>query len=105
VQAKQLLDLLAMHLKLEWIYAECLSSAGMEPKCDRLPVVPPPPSAIAALFDAIKMGNIKGILDQAEQLEKLDHQLEPFAAQIRQLAKNFKLKQLRELIQQYRVNR
>jgi PAS domain S-box-containing protein len=105
VQAKQLLDLLAMHLKLEWIYAECLSSAGMEPKCDRLPVVPLPPSAIAALFDAIKMGNIKGILNQAEQLEKLDHQLEPFAAQIRQLAKNFKLKQLRELIQQYRVNR
>jgi hypothetical protein len=50
------------------------------------------------------MVDIQGILYQADKLEKLDNQLVPFATQIRQLAKGFKLKQLREIIQQSIAN-
>jgi hypothetical protein len=50
------------------------------------------------------MGDIAGILDQADRLQQLGSQLHPFANEIRQLAKDFKLKQLRKIIQQYLAN-
>jgi PAS domain S-box-containing protein len=101
VQAKQLLESLTVHLGVEWIYEDHESHIGVEPNRDRASVVPPPPSEIATLFKLVKMGDIVGILDQAEKLEKLDNKLKPFATQVRQLTKGFKLKQLQGIIQQY----
>lgn len=101
VQAKQLLESLTVHLGVEWIYDAHESHIGVEPNRDRASVVPPPPSEIATLFKLVKMGDIGGILDQAEKLEKLDNKLKPFATQVRQLTKGFKLKQLQGIIQQY----
>ncbi len=104
VQTKQLLELLMMHLGLEGIYEEPLCPTEVKPNLDGLPLVSLPPSEIAPLSELVKMGDIQGILDQADKLEKLDNQLVPFATQIRQLAKGFKLKQLREIIQQSIAN-
>jgi CheY-like chemotaxis protein len=101
VQTDRLLDAIARHLGLEWIYEEKPCSMGVEPNWDGLPLVLPPPSAIAILSELIKIGDIAGVLDQAEQLEKMDDKLVPFAILIHQLAKGFKVKQLREIIQQY----
>jgi PAS domain S-box-containing protein len=101
VQAKPLLDAIALHLGLEWIYEDDLFLTGIELHRDRVPLIPPPPSELVALSEFVKMGDIQGILEQAEQLEKLDNNLEPFATLIRQLAKGFKLKLIRELIQKY----
>ncbi|MBD0342586.1 MAG: response regulator, partial [Microcoleus sp. Co-bin12] len=101
VQAKQLLESLTVHLGVEWIYEDHESDIGVEPNRDRASVVPVPPSEIATLFKLVKMGDIVGILDQAEKLEKLDNKLKPFATQVRQLTKGFKLKQLQGIIQQY----
>jgi PAS domain S-box-containing protein len=101
VQAKQLLESLTVHLGVEWIYEDHECHIGVEPNRDRASVVPPPPSEIATLFKLVKMGDIVGILDQAEKLEKLDNKLKPFATQVRQLTKGFKLKQLQGIIQQY----
>ena len=101
VQTKQLLELLMMHLGLEGIYEEPLCPTDVKPNLDGLPLVSLSPSEIAALSELVKMGDIQGILDRADKLEKLDNQLVPFATQIRQLAKSFKLKQLREIIQQF----
>jgi PAS domain S-box-containing protein len=101
VQTERLLDAIAKHLSLEWIYEEELCNTKAEPNVHHAPLVLPPYSAIAALSELIKMGDIAGILDQAEQLEKLDDKLVPFATQIHQLAKSFNMKQLREIIQQY----
>ncbi len=104
VQGKQLLDSIARHLGLEWIYEERLEPTLVEPPVNYAALFPVPSSAITTLSELVKMGDIKGILDQAEELQNLDSQLEPFATKICQLAKGFKLKQLRELIQQYLVN-
>ncbi|HAA30231.1 MAG TPA: hypothetical protein DCE56_24290 [Cyanobacteria bacterium UBA8553] len=100
VQTQQLLELLIRHLGLEGIYEEFLYSTEVKPNIDDLLLVPLPSSEIMALSELVKMGDIQGILQQADKLEKLDNQLVPFATQIRQLAKSFKLKQLREIIQQ-----
>jgi PAS domain S-box-containing protein len=104
VPTQQLLDLLGLYLRLEWIYEEGLSSPAFESNRDRVPLVPPSPSKLALLSELVKMGDIAGILDQADQLQHLDSKLEPFATEIRQLAKDFKLKQLRKIIQQFLAN-
>jgi PAS domain S-box-containing protein len=102
VQAEQLLDAIAKHLGLEWIYDERQCSTGVELNVDVGCFIPPPPSEIAALSELIKMGDIAGIIDRTEQWKILDGKLVPFAKQIYQLAKGFKLKQIRDFIQQYR---
>ncbi|HEY9603040.1 MAG TPA: histidine kinase dimerization/phospho-acceptor domain-containing protein, partial [Allocoleopsis sp.] len=104
VQVEQLLDLLALHLRLEWIYDNGLGALDRESNCDRSPLVPPPPSELAILAELVKMGDIAGILDRADRLPNLNSQFAPFANEIRQLAKDFKLKQLRKIIQQYLAN-
>lgn len=100
VQTKQLLDLLMVHLGLEGIYEERLCATQDKSNLEGFPLVSLPSSEIAALSELLNMGDIQGILDQADKLEQLDNQLGSFATQIRQLARGFQLKQLREIIQQ-----
>jgi hypothetical protein len=96
--------LLALYLGLEWIYDDGLGSLDEASNRDRSPLVPPAPSELVILSELVKMGDIAGILDQADRLQQLDSQLHPFANEIRQLAKDFKLRQLRKIIQQYLAN-
>jgi len=104
VQVTQLLDLLALHLELEWIYDDGFGSLDGESNRDRSLLVPPPPSELTILSELVKMGDIAGIFEQADRLQQLDGQFNPFANEIRQLAKDFKLRQLRKIIQQYLAN-
>ena len=101
VQAKQLLDLLTVHLGLEWIYDDHLSLTVVESSPNSEPIVLPPSSELTVLLELVKMGDIQEILHRVEQLETLDEKFERFAVQICQLAKEFKLKQLQKLIQHY----
>ncbi len=54
------------------------------------------------LFELAMRGNIHGILKQAEVLEQTQQQVTPFTTELRQLAKGFKMKELRQLIKQQR---
>jgi signal transduction histidine kinase/ActR/RegA family two-component response regulator len=101
VQAQQLLNLLTVHLGLEWIYDEDLSPTGVESNPECAPLVLPPTSELTTLSELVRMGDIQEILHRVEQLETLDEKFEQFVAKIRQLAKEFKLKQLQKLIQHY----
>jgi CheY-like chemotaxis protein len=64
-------------------------------------LIAPPPEEIAVLFDLALRGNIMGILKQAAKLEQLDEQFVPFASELRQLAKGFQTKQIREFLKPY----
>ncbi|HEY9633022.1 MAG TPA: PAS domain S-box protein [Coleofasciculaceae cyanobacterium] len=64
-------------------------------------LIAPPPEEIAVLFDLVKRGNVRGILEQAARLEQLDEQFVPFASEICQLAKGFQIKQIREFLKPY----
>jgi DNA-binding response OmpR family regulator len=101
VQAQQLLNLLTVHLGLEWSYDEDLGLTGVESNPEYAPLVLPPVSELTTLSELVKMGDIQEILHRVEQLETLDEKFERFVVQIRQLAKEFKLKQLQKLIQHY----
>jgi hypothetical protein len=47
------------------------------------------------------MGDIEGIFDECAKLESLDRKLLPFLNRLRQLAKQFQLKQIRNILKQY----
>jgi PAS domain S-box-containing protein len=105
VETQQLLDAIAHHLNLEWIYSLPQSLSPTEATTlTQTPIISLPSSEITALADLVKMGDIQGIIERAESLAQQNSQFEPLTSQICQLARGFRLKQLRELIQDYLVD-
>ncbi|NET30740.1 MAG: response regulator [Cyanothece sp. SIO1E1] len=127
LQADDLLNKLKQHLHLEWIYADqaevqspelvsqliynpdlaCADEAVDSIKPDNPDqgegpaMIVPPAEEIEVLFDLIMQGRVKGVLERIGEIEQLDQDFIPFTEQIRQFAKGFQVKQLREFIQQY----
>jgi len=107
--AEELLALIQKYLDVSWIYEEKYfiedaekatgKSANGEDATDSL--VGPSPEQAAILFDLGMMGDIRGILEEADKLEQLNKQLRPFLNKIRQLAKNFAEEEICELVQKY----
>jgi PAS domain S-box-containing protein len=64
-------------------------------------VIAPPTEAITALYELAKIGDIKGIQEQAKKIEQLDQQFVPFAQQLEQLAKGFQEKQILGFVRKY----
>lgn len=128
VQAQQLLEQLRVHLELEWVYDDWgLTKAAdaelnvadedsegfqsneqpINPKSsiENPKLVAPPPEEIAVLLDLAMRGNLKRIGEQATRIEQLDERFIPFAAELRQLAEGFQVKQIREFLKPYISNR
>ncbi|MBD2013428.1 AAA family ATPase [Microcoleus sp. FACHB-53] len=115
IHEAELLERLSLHLKLEWIYEESSAERkdsvqptlleGQSPPApntqDASPLIAPPAEEIAALLNLAMMGDLQAIAERAATLETLDPQLIPFATHLRQLAKGFKARQIREFIKQF----
>jgi CheY-like chemotaxis protein len=95
-----LLDLLQKHLPLEWVYdrIEMPDSFQLEPKT---PLIGPSSNQASALFKLIRTGNIKKIIENAEELEQQESKLSPFAQRVKQLAKGFEMSKLKEIVKPY----
>jgi signal transduction histidine kinase/FixJ family two-component response regulator len=103
IRLDELLNKLRQHLKLEWVYEKTDHSETKEEPL-QAPFIGPSVEQATVLFDLAMMGDIGGILKEAEKLEQSDQQLKPFLQQIRQLAKAFDEEQLCELIEPYLNN-
>jgi CheY-like chemotaxis protein len=112
IHEAELLERLSLHLKLEWIYEDEdkgtkrlgdkeISYPPISPSSHLPILLAPPAEEIAALLDLAMMGDLQGIGERAAKLETLDPQLAPFASHLRQLAKGFRARQLREFIKQF----
>jgi predicted ATPase/signal transduction histidine kinase/CheY-like chemotaxis protein len=121
IQSQVLLDCLQKHLQLTWLYQSnspdshnnlttnptlpvAAVGTSFEPNNSleiEAPIKGPSAQQAAILFELAKRGDIHGILNQLEQFEQADEQLAPFAKKIRQLAKNFQRKQIRDLVKPY----
>lgn len=127
VQKAELLERLRIHLGLEWIYEQQHSQVqltkaspikiGNLPKFARrktrlgasigtrvthqVAFVAPPPEELAVLIDLAMRGDLRAITQRAAFLEELDQRWVPFAAHLRQLAKDFKGKQILEFLKKY----
>ncbi|MEG4498883.1 ATP-binding protein [Microcoleus sp. F10-C6] len=101
VQAEELLEKLALHLQIEWIYEPVsLMPSGRKPNYDK--IVLPPPEALDKLLDLALRGNLKEIIKQTENLEKTDPIYLPFASKMLHLAKDFQEKKILEMLTQYK---
>lgn len=111
VRAEDLLEKLRVYLGLEWVYEEGNSEKAKGQTEENTQhstfstqnsFVPPPEEEMAALFDLAMMGDLRGIQEQAAKLEDLDSKYVAFTTELRQLAKGFQVKQIREFLKKYR---
>ena len=107
VQVETLLEMLRVHLRLEWLY-EGNNQADNEPNESTLlaptTIVPPPAEDLSRLYDLALKGRVKAIQDQVDRLAQSDEKLTLFAQEIRQLANNFKIEKIQIFLQQYFTN-
>ena len=102
VREADLLEKVRLHLGLEWVYEEIDSKVQLSSENSGLStqdsLVVPPAQEIASLLDLAMRGDLKGIIQETTRLEELDQQWVPFATHLRQLAKSFKGKQIRQFL-------
>ncbi len=102
IQIQELLKVLHNYLQLEWIYAktEQKQEISLNEK-----IVLPSTLEMDKLFDLAMRGNVNGIENLLNNLESSDIRFQPFVAEIRQLAENFKFKQIRQYIKSFQVEK
>ncbi|MBD1821580.1 AAA family ATPase [Cyanobacteria bacterium FACHB-DQ100] len=113
IREDDLLQKLQEHLKLEWVYEnenEIAEPFGESDKQENSQassssVSPdfsiPPAEEIAIFLDLVMRGDLRAIAKRATQLEESNQQWSPFATHLRQLAKEFKGRQILEFLQQF----
>ncbi|WP_424095445.1 ATP-binding protein [Moorena producens] len=104
VEAEKLLEMLQVHLKLEWIYQARQEGGSRKKKnisSQTLEIVTPPVEKLSQLYDLARAGLINDLLKQIDNLEKSDPNTSDFVQHIRELAQNFQLKKIRNFIKDY----
>ncbi len=110
LQTNELLELLRLHLRLEWIYEDGSETKKRKAQTRKASpeianadstMVSPASESILALLRLAAMGDIEAILEETAKLEDSDQTLVPFVHHLRQLAKGFQLKQIRDFLKQH----
>ena len=99
-----LFQTLQAHLNLTWIYqVKTTDNVKIKPvDNDDVDIVVSPPNAVLqTLLELAKRGDVKRIRYQVTELETVNHKYKQFADQIRDLAKRYRIKQIRELLLSY----
>ncbi|HLO52458.1 MAG TPA: PAS domain S-box protein [Kamptonema sp.] len=107
IETSQLLERLRTHLGLEWVYEDREERSRKKEESRKFidsetSICPPNPESITALLKLVSIGDIEAILEEATSLES-DPKLVPFVAHLRQLAKGFQLKKIRDFLKQYLI--
>ncbi len=107
IQKETLLQSLQKHLNLEWIYEQQVESnkamttdnQGLNISSGQ--IIPPSAEEITKLHDLSCKGLINDLLKEIERIEQSEPKFEPFAQKVKDLAKGFKLRQIKSFIEQY----
>jgi PAS domain S-box-containing protein len=97
INMDQLLQTLAEHCSLEWIYE---TPTTQNPVAVPLPtqMMSPAVEQTQALFKLAKSGKVKEIIKTAEELSKANPNLHPFVENVCQLAKGFQIVKLKKFL-------
>jgi len=101
INADDVLEKLQQHLSLEWVYAEVkprADEAGEAPAS----IVPPSSDELEALMELAIRGDIRGVQQRADELVQREPRLKPFATELNQLAKRFRINEIRELLKSFK---
>lgn len=107
-----LLKLLKMHLKLEWIYATSAAKSASAPtpllshpnpssSTVVQDVIVPDAADLAILYDYARQGALHDLVSHLRRLEEADARLATFAEPLHQYAKRFQIRRIREFLQPY----
>ncbi|OQW91663.1 MAG: hypothetical protein BWK79_16360 [Beggiatoa sp. IS2] len=96
-----LLEQLRTHLNLTWVHEPTSHIFAKKELAFEVPVVKLTIHQATGLLELSKKGDIQGIVEYAEELEKMDENLTLFAHHISQLAKGFRLREIRKIAQQH----
>jgi CheY-like chemotaxis protein len=99
LRTEELLEFLEKHLTLTWIYDQEEKKTFLPASTPQKDFALPTASSITMLLELTTIGDINGILEYLDKLEQDDGQLVPFARQIRQWAKSFKLETICEFLE------
>ena len=100
IRAEDLFEKLRKHLGLEWVY-ESGSAAETQPGARESSMVPPPHDELVVLMGLAKKGKIVAIRDRIAKVEELGSSYQPFAAELRRLAKTFDMNQVKNFLTPY----
>ncbi|MEB3359330.1 MAG: ATP-binding protein [Synechococcales bacterium] len=102
VQASELFQALGQHLQLTWQYETTRSDPPSTPKVDRIEKnVLPSVDVLQQLLSLAQRGRLKQLTALVEQLKHQDQRYQPCAQEILNLAKQFQMGQIEQLIQRY----
>ncbi|HEY9645674.1 MAG TPA: ATP-binding protein [Chroococcidiopsis sp.] len=104
VDAKLLLKLLSTHLNLEWIYIpDVPEQTPLASKSESAPseLILPPIQTLETLLELAHQANLKVLRQHVETLVDANQAYAAFATQILQLARQFKIEEIEELLQHY----
>jgi len=102
VRAEQLLGALQKYLGLVWVYGQSPTSSNdsaIDSTAEKL--AGPTSDEANILYELVMIEELSVVVAEVERLEQLNPQLTPFADTVRQLAAEFKEKQICDLIEQY----
>ncbi|OUL21013.1 histidine kinase [Nostoc sp. RF31YmG] len=99
IAAETLLELLKVHLNLEWVYTAKSQIDANSPETNDIYL--PPINVLNCLYEFAKQGDVDGVVNEVNNLKASDPVYFSFAQQVIQLAENFQLKKLRELLNQW----
>ena len=102
INLKKMLSWLATHLNIEWVYSDRLFPTELQETVmaeDVSNITMPSLNELTSLLGLIKQGNIEELQQQAERLKASEPKYEQFTSYLVELASNFKLKKLRQFIQ------
>ncbi len=106
IRITELLEKLRHHLELEWIYddGETQVYKGNKEENSQHSLVAPSADEIGILLNLAMKGDLKGIVERVTHLEEVDVKYAPFSLELRQLAKGFQVKKIREILKNIGVN-
>jgi CheY-like chemotaxis protein len=95
INTDKLLQILAEHCPIEWIYEKPVEQ---NPPAQ---IIPPNEEQTKALFKLAKYGDVQAVIKEAEALLESEPHLQAFVGEVCQLAKGFKITQLKNFLEQF----
>jgi CheY-like chemotaxis protein len=102
VHAEMLTSALQRHLHLRWRYRAISTEAPAGASTpETAPLVGPPAETAQVLYELAMIGDVQGLQQHGDLLERADAQYLPFVNTLREMARNFDMKQIRAFVKPF----
>ncbi|MFC1976211.1 ATP-binding protein, partial [Chloroflexota bacterium] len=93
------------HLSLKWIYEDSDKTQDTSVDLAQTRLIPPPAAELAVLYELVLNGDIGNLREQVQKMGTLDPKFMPFITKIGQLANEFRVNEIQNLIERYMENK